>query len=110
MLKENSTLERLNLGNNSHLTPTAYTDLEQVLMDNNFTLKHLWLPPTVDIVMPNCSIPSFLRLNRLGRGALLQQLDSAPMWLEAMYASASDIHQLYFLVRANPAVVSWLKL
>jgi hypothetical protein len=108
-LKTNKTLERLNLGNNPHLTPTFYRALEQTLIHDNYTLVHLWLPTTIDIVMPDCTIPSMLRLNRLGRKELLDTLDDTSRWLKALNETASDIHCLYFLIRANPAVVSWLQ-
>lgn len=109
MLKANATLERLNLGNNPLLTPIAYRALEQVLANDNFTIHHLWLPATIDIVMPDCSIPSFIRLNRLGRKRLLEDLGNAPLWVDVMNAATSDIHHVYFLLRANPTIVSWFQ-
>jgi Ran GTPase-activating protein (RanGAP) involved in mRNA processing and transport len=108
-LKENISLERVNLGNNPHLTPVAYMALEQVLIHHNFTLKHLWLPVTIEIVMPASTISSFIRLNRLGRKTLFENMDNASMWLLAMEVVSSDIHCLYCLIRANPTAVSWLQ-
>jgi hypothetical protein len=110
MLKVNTSIERLNLANNPSITTTAYEALERILIDHNHSLKHLWLPSTVDIVMPNCKIPSFTRLNRFGRKRLLDELDNAQLWMEVMQkALQCDLDCLYFLTRANPAVVSWMK-
>jgi len=107
-LRQNKVIEKLNLASNPDLTPEAYESLQETLIHHNYTLKHLWLPTTIGIVMPNCTIPSFLRLNRLGRKELMQEMDHARSWANALQASASDIHTLYYLVRSNPAVVSWL--
>jgi Ran GTPase-activating protein (RanGAP) involved in mRNA processing and transport len=110
MLKVNTTIERLNLANNPMLTTIAYEALERILIDHNYTLKHLWLPSTVDIVMSNCKIPSFTRLNRLDRKRLLDELDNAELWMEVMEkATQSDLDSLFFLTRANPATVAWMK-
>lgn len=107
-LRQNEVMERVNLANNADLTSEAYKSLEETLLHHNYSLKHLWLPATKEFVMPNCVIPSFLRLNRLGRKELMQKTDQAPLWVDALRASSSDIHALYYLVRSNPAVVSWL--
>lgn len=110
MLTVNATLERVNLGNNPDLTTTAYEALQRMLIDHNYSLHHLWLPTTVEIVMPNCKIPSFLKLNRLDRKRLLDELDNATLWMDVMQkASTLDLDSLFFLTRANPAVVSWMK-
>ena len=108
MLRTNSTLDRVNLGNNPDLTPKAYKALQDMLMKDNHTLQHLWLPMTIDIVMPDNHISSYLNLNKIGRKQLLQELDNARIWVDAMYQASSDIHILYYLIRAIPAVVSWL--
>ena len=107
-LKSNTTLERINLAKNPMLTPVAYKALEDMLEEDNYTLQHLWLPNTLDIVMPHSDISSFIRLNRLGRNQLLDELDNTLLWLRAIEAAAAeDLRCLYFLVRANPTVVSW---
>ena len=109
MLKINATIERLNLGNNPMLTTKSYEALQSVLIDHNYSVQHLWLPTTVEMVMPNCKIPSFTLLNRLGRKRLLEELDNAELWMEVMEkALQSDLDVLYFLTRANPAVLSWM--
>lgn len=109
MLKSNTTLKRVKLSKNLHLTHAAYQALEDMLVQDNYTLQHLWLPSTVDIVMPHSDINTFIRLNRLGRRQLLDELDNAPLWLQTLKAAASeDLRCLYFLVRTNPTVVSWL--
>ena len=109
MLKINTTIERVNLGNNPKLTTTSYEAIQSVLIDHNYSLRHLWLPTTVEMVMPNCKIPSFTLLNRLGRKKLLEQLDNAELWMEVMEkALQCDLDVLYFLTRANPAVLSWM--
>ena len=100
---ERSALEKLNLANNHAMTHKSYDALEELVL-TNYTLKHLWMPT----VVPGSVIPSFIRLNRLGRKRLMQELDNAQLWVDAVKASSSDIHCLYFLVRSNPALVSWI--
>lgn len=107
-LKVNNSLDRVNLGNNPDLSPITYKALQDTLMVTNTSLEHLWLPVTIHIVMPDSCIPSYLFLNKLGRRQLLEELDNAELWADAMKAASDDIHCLYYLVRANPTVVSWL--
>jgi Ran GTPase-activating protein (RanGAP) involved in mRNA processing and transport len=107
MLKHNETLERLNLSNNPLLVD--YRALERTLIDDNYTLRHLWLPSALDVVRTDCTIPSFIRLNKLGRKDLLDNLDDTTRWLNTLNETSSDIHCLYFLIRSNPAVVSWMQ-
>jgi len=110
MLKVNNTIERLNLGNNPMLTTVAYEALERVLMDDNYSLKHLWLPTSIERVSPQNTIPCFLRLNRMGRKRLLDELDNAQLWMESLHKAAlSDLDTLYYLTRVNPPTMSWIR-
>jgi Ran GTPase-activating protein (RanGAP) involved in mRNA processing and transport len=102
-LQENSTLEQLNLASNHGMGHPSYKALETML-ETNVVLQHLWMPT----ILPGSTIPMFLRINKLGRKRLLQEMDNAELWCDAIKACADDIHCLYYLVRTNPTVVSWL--
>jgi Ran GTPase-activating protein (RanGAP) involved in mRNA processing and transport len=102
-LNENSTLEKVNLASNPSLGDAVYEALERMI-ESNYTLKHLWLPTR----LLGSTIPSYLKLNKIGRKQLMQEMHNAQSWVDAIEACANDVHCLYFLVRANPAVVSWL--
>ena len=107
-MRGNHVLERVNLRNNPDLTQTTYQALEKVLV-HNLSLLHLWLPPTLDMVIPNSCIQSYIQLNRLGRQQLLNQMDCAQLWVQALRKSTFDLHCLYWLTRTNPCVVAWLQ-
>ena len=100
----NDALEQVNLVNNYSIGTVAY-DVFEVMIQENMTLKHLWLPTT----LPKSNIPSFVRLNRLGRRDLLQEMENPSKWLHAINKCKDDHIASYYLVRANPNVVSWMR-
>jgi hypothetical protein len=102
-LEANSSLEQLNLASNRVLTMESCIALEET-MKKNMTLKHLWLPNT----NPDSTIPNYINLNRVGRGALLQEMDNAPLWCEAILQIKEDLFGLFYLIRSNPAVVTYI--
>ena len=112
-----SGLEKLNLANNNNprsRTTKAYDALEKLAM-NNYNLKHLWLPTAGGggggVNVPNSTtsiIQSYIRLNRMGRKQLMQEMDNAQLWVNAIKASGDDINCLYFFVILNPTLVLWL--
>lgn len=109
-LKVNNTIENLNLGGNNEFSAQVYDTLEQVLVDHNYAIQHLLLPSSVETVSPNCMISSFTLLNRMGRKRLLNELSNAQLWLDAIQKTRiHDLSSLYYLIRTNPAVVSWMK-
>ena len=79
-LKNNSTLEQLNLASNHRLGTEAYKALEDML-EANLSLKHLWMPT----ILPNSLIPSYIKLNKLGRKRLAQEMDNSKLWIEALW-------------------------
>jgi Ran GTPase-activating protein (RanGAP) involved in mRNA processing and transport len=101
-LQVNSTLEQLNLASNHVLTMTSCIALEE-MMNKNMRLKHLWLPNTI----PDSTIPNYINLNRVGRRTLLQEMDNAPLWCEAIVQIKDDLFGIFYLIRSNPAVVTY---
>jgi hypothetical protein len=101
-LDANSSLEQLNLASNRVLTMKSRNALEET-MKKNMTLKHLWLPNT----NPDSTILNYINLNRVGRGALFQEMDNAPLWCEAILQIKEDLFGLFCLIRLNPAVVTY---
>lgn len=101
-LEVNSSLEQLNLASNSALAAKSCTALEE-MVKQNMTLKHLWLPNT----LPDSTITDYINLNRVGRGALLQEMDNAALWCKAILQTKDDLFALFYLIRSNPAVVTY---
>jgi Leucine Rich repeat len=101
-LEVNSSLEQLNLASNRALATKSCVALEE-MMAKNMTLKHLWLPNTV----PDSTIANYINLNRVGRGALLQEMDNAALWCKAILHIKDDLFGLLYLIRSNPSVVTY---
>ena len=101
--KDNSTLEQLNLASNHKLGNPSYKAMEKML-ESNYTLQHLWLPT----IPPNSAIPLYIKLNKVGRKRLLQEMDNAQLWMDAMGNCIDDFHCLHWFIRTNPTLVSWL--
>lgn len=103
---ENSTLSSLNISGNYRLTSAAYPELEG-MMQGNCTLEHFWYPSSSQ-ALDNSSISSYLQLNKFGRKQLLQEMDNAEFWTNAIKHFANDLQAIYHLVRSNPIVLAWL--
>jgi Ran GTPase-activating protein (RanGAP) involved in mRNA processing and transport len=99
-LPTNTTLHTLNLSGNISLGPASYKALEIMIL-KNLGLTEFEIPVTP----PDSTIPSFLKLNRLGRKQLLQEMEDASWWIEVVAKCTEDIHCLYYLIRANPALL-----
>eukprot|EP00977_Amphora_coffeiformis_P020340 scaffold8126_cov170-Amphora_coffeaeformis.AAC.14 len=95
-LGDNDVLERINLQSDPDLTTKTFQALEEVLL-HNFSLLYLWLPPTMDLARPNSCIPSYIKLNRMGRRQLWNELDRTRLWVDAVQEGTSDIRCLYWL-------------
>jgi Ran GTPase-activating protein (RanGAP) involved in mRNA processing and transport len=100
---ENDTLVSLNLGGNSMILYPTY--LEAMIM-SNCTLQHLWLPS--HLLENDSPIPTFLKLNKFGRTRMLQERNNSFLWKSALVEFASDLHASYYLLRMNPAIISWM--
>jgi len=104
-LRCNTTLEHLNLAGNTSIQNAGYYALESMIQEN-YSIQHLWLP--TPFLQVGLSIPSFIRLNKLNRRRLIAEMDNAQLWLNAIQACADDAICVYYLLRMNPAVISWL--
>ena len=104
-LEENSSLENLNVSfSRTNLREYSRVDCAKAfvtMMKKNYTIKYLWLGNGI----PFFEYGFYCKLNRLGRGKLLQQMDNEILWLEAVEQVKDDLPYLFYLIRANPAVV-----
>lgn len=98
----NSTLEELNLASNHNAGVPSFEALE-TMIEHNIVLDALWTPT---VIPTKSTIPSFLKLNQLGRRRLLQEMENAKLWIDVITKCVDDIHGLHYLVRANPALCS----
>jgi Ran GTPase-activating protein (RanGAP) involved in mRNA processing and transport len=103
-MEKNSSIVQLNLSGNEDMGGKCRQALEKMVC-NNFKLKHLWLPEAAS--SPN--ITFFIKLNRIGREQLLDELANAMLWMKALLEVHDDVSSLLYLIRANPAVVSFLR-
>lgn len=103
LTKEDGTLISLNLGGNSMILCPKY--MERMVMIN-CTLMHLWLPS--HLLSNDSLISSFLRLNKFGRRQLLQERNNSVLWKAALVEFATDHRVSYYLLRMNPAILSWI--
>lgn len=103
-MEENSSIVQLNLSGNEDKGEKCCQALEKMVR-NNTKLKHLWLPEASS--SPNISF--FIKLNRIGRDQLLDELGNEQLWMKALLEVQDDVSALLYLIRANPAVVSFLR-
>jgi Ran GTPase-activating protein (RanGAP) involved in mRNA processing and transport len=103
-MEENSSIFQLNLSGNEDEGKKCRPSLEKMIT-NNTNLKHLWLPEAAS----SSIITFFVKLNRIGRNQLLDELGNDQLWMKALLAVHDDVSALMFLIRANPAVVSFLR-
>jgi Ran GTPase-activating protein (RanGAP) involved in mRNA processing and transport len=102
-MEENSSLVQLNLSGNECSGDLCREAMKSMIKDN-MTLKHLWLPESAS----SPTITFFIKLNRIGREQLLAQLDNVKLWMQALLSAHDDVAAIHYLIRANPAVVSFL--
>jgi Ran GTPase-activating protein (RanGAP) involved in mRNA processing and transport len=103
-MEENSSLFQLNLSGNEDKGGKCCQALEK-MVTHNTKLKHLWLPEAASSPL----ITFFIKLNRIGRDQLLDELGNDWLWMKALLAVHDDVSALLYLIRANPAVVSFLR-
>jgi Ran GTPase-activating protein (RanGAP) involved in mRNA processing and transport len=104
-LEENSRLKNLNVSfSRTTIREYSRVDCEKAfvkMMKKNCTIKYLSLGDGIPFYEYNF----YCKLNRLGRGKLLQEMDNEKLWLEAVEKVKEDLPCLFYLIRANPAVV-----
>ncbi|CAJ1967644.1 unnamed protein product [Cylindrotheca closterium] len=103
LTEDNDTLISLNLGGNSMILYPRY--LEAMIL-SNCTLQHLWLAS--HLLENDSPIPAFLKLNKFGRSRMLQERNNSLLWKSALVEFASDLGVSYYLLRMNPAIISWI--
>ena len=85
----------------SHSNPDRITDTFTTMLQHNHVLRFLtfqgldWNNPEVDF---------YLRLNRAGRQALLQNANDKRQWMETLIQQKEDIALVYYFLSLNPEV------
>jgi Ran GTPase-activating protein (RanGAP) involved in mRNA processing and transport len=103
-LRHHQRLEKINLAGNHAIGNQAYQELE-LCLQHNYTIKHLWLPTTT-MLLSGSMISCYLKLNKLDRKQLMgEHFHNSDLWAQAILGCADDLECVYYLVRANPAVV-----
>lgn len=102
-MEKNVSVVQLNLSGNEDTGGKCCQSLEKMVRENT-KLMHLWLPAATS----SPEITFYIKLNRIGRDQLLNELDNQQMWMKALLEVHDDVSSLLYLIRANPAVVSFL--
>ena len=96
----NRTLEQLNLAGNQQIDGSSpFEALEQMLAEN-MVLRELWTPR----IPYDSNIPTYLKLNQVGRRHLFQHTSFIEEWVDALAVCSDNLACLYYLLRGNPTI------
>lgn len=101
VLQANSSLRRLDLYFNGHISPRIREAFTEMLRRNYVLLD---LNGSVWRGQSNSEIDFYLRLNRAGRGDLLTEHTSRAQWLDTLISQKDDLSIVFSLLSMNPSM------
>jgi hypothetical protein len=101
VLQANSSLKRLDLYFNGHISPRIREAFTEMLRRNYVLLD---LNGSVWRGQSNSEIDFYLRLNRAGRGDLLTEHASRAQWLDTLISQKDDLSIVFSLLSMNPSM------
>lgn len=104
-LRENTSLENVNLSNDVVFTKECCQQVEDML-SKNMTLVHLWLPSTNESML---GIHRYIKLNRVGRRQLLLEPTSVALWTRAISELKEDEVALFSLLQSDPSILEFFE-
>lgn len=91
------------------LDDECYLQFRDLVLNGNFHLKSLSLPPPrtsdmTSMIVVQRQMDMYIRLNMLGRKQLLQKIENVHDWIDAISSCIHHLDCLYFLMRSNPTL------